>query len=138
MNIYADESLGLFHLQAKDTSYIIRLVEGYPAHVYWGARLRHDDSLAGALELRERASFSPTPLPQKPALSLDALPQEYPQYGSGDFRRPAYQVQLADGTRISELKYAGYAITPGKPALDGLSQRSMQRAKQKRLRLSSP
>ncbi|WP_339310641.1 alpha-galactosidase [Paenibacillus sp. FSL M7-0896] len=120
MNIFADESLGLFHLQSKDTSYIIQLVEGYPAHVYWGARLRHDDSLAGALELRERASFSPTPVLTRPSLSLDALPQEYPQYGTSDFRRPAYQVQLADGTRISELKYAGYTITPGKPALEGL------------------
>lgn len=120
MNIYADATLGLFHLQSKDTSYIIKLVEGYPAHVYWGAKLRHNNNLAGVLALRERASFSPTPLPGKPSLSLDALPQEYPQYGSGDFRRPAYQVQLADGTRISELKYVGYVITPGKPALEGL------------------
>lgn len=120
MNIFADETLGLFHLQSKDTSYIIQLADGYPSHVYWGARLRHDNSLTGALELRERSSFSPTPVPSKPTLSLDALPQEYPQYGTSDFRRPAYQVQLADGTRISELKYAGYVITPGKPALEGL------------------
>lgn len=34
---------------------------------------------------------------------LDRLPQEYPQYGSGDFRNPAYQVELEDGTRITEL-----------------------------------
>lgn len=89
MNIFADESLGLFHLQSKDTSYIIQLIEGYPAHVYWGARLRHDSSLTGVLELRERASFSPTPVLTRPSLSLDALPQEYPQYGTSDFRRPA-------------------------------------------------
>ncbi|KWX80455.1 alpha-galactosidase [Paenibacillus riograndensis] len=120
MNIYADETLGLFHLQSKDTSYIIQLVEGYPSHVYWGARLRHDNSLAGVLELRERSSFSPIPLLSNPSLSLDALPQEYPQYGTSDFRRPAYQVLLADGTRTTELKYAGYRITPGKPALEGL------------------
>ncbi|AIQ45866.1 alpha-galactosidase [Paenibacillus sp. FSL R7-0273] len=120
MNIYVDESLGLFHLQSKDTSYIIQLVEGYPSHVYWGSRLRHDSSLTDALQLRERSSFSPNPVPGKPSLSLDALPQEYPQYGTSDFRRPAYQAQLADGSRITELKYTGYAISSGKPVLEGL------------------
>ncbi|MNB75525.1 Alpha-galactosidase [compost metagenome] len=120
MNIYVEESLGLFHLQSKDTSYIIQLVEGYPSHVYWGSRLRHDSSLTDALQLRERSSFSPNPVPGKPSLSLDALPQEYPQYGTSDFRRPAYQAQLADGSRITELKYAGYAISSGKPVLEGL------------------
>lgn len=120
MNIYADETLGLFHLQSKDTSYIIQLVQGYPAHIYWGASLRHDSSLTDTLVLRERASFSPIPQQSQPALSLDALPQEYPQYGTSDFRRPAYQAQLADGTRITELKYTSYTITSGKPALEGL------------------
>ncbi|UQZ35555.1 alpha-galactosidase [Paenibacillus sp. PK3_47] len=120
MNIFVDDSLGLFHLQSKDTSYIIQLTEGYPSHVYWGAQLRHDSSLADALVLRERSSFSPTPRPEKPVFSPDALPQEYPQYGSGDFRRPAYQAKLADGSRITELKYTGYTIIPGKPALEGL------------------
>lgn len=120
MNIYVDESLGLFHLQSKGTSYIIQLVEGYPSHVYWGSRLRHDSTLTDALQIRERSSFSPNPVPGKPSLSLDALPQEYPQYGTSDFRRPAYQAQLADGSRITELKYAGYAVTSGKPSLEGL------------------
>jgi alpha-galactosidase len=120
MNIFADETLGLFHLQSKDTSYIIQLVDGYPSHVYWGASLRHDNSLADVLELRERASFSPTTQLENRKLSLDALPQEYPQYGTSDFRRPAYQASLADGTRVTELKYTGYTIVPGKPVLEGL------------------
>ncbi|WP_323744168.1 glycoside hydrolase family 36 N-terminal domain-containing protein, partial [Paenibacillus polymyxa] len=105
MNIHVNEALGLFHLQSKDCSYIIQLVEGYPAHVYWGAQLHHDQSLASILELRERCSFSPTPVSSNRTLSLDALPQEYPQYGTSDFRQPAYQVALADGTRTTELKY---------------------------------
>ncbi|SET97561.1 alpha-galactosidase [Paenibacillus sp. NFR01] len=120
MNIHVDESLGLFHLQSKGTSYIIRLVEGYPAHIYWGSQLRHDRGLASLPELRERSSFCPNPVPGKHEISLDSLPQEYPQYGSSDFRQPAYQALLADGSRITELKYAGYQIIPGKPALEGL------------------
>lgn len=120
MNIHVDETLGLFHLQSKDCSYIIQLVEGYPAHVYWGARLHHDTSLASVLELRERCSFSPNPVPSNRTISLDTLPQEYPQYGTSDFRQPAYQAALAEGTRITELKYCGYRIAPGKPKLEGL------------------
>lgn len=120
MNIHVDETLGLFHLQSKDSSYIIQLVEGYPAHVYWGAQLRHDSSLASALELRTRCSFSPNPVPTNHKVSLDTLPQEYPQYGTSDFRQPAYQVMLDNGSRITELKYSGYRVNQGKPALDGL------------------
>ncbi|MGN8230943.1 alpha-galactosidase [Paenibacillus polymyxa] len=120
MNIHVNEALGLFHLQSKDCSYIIQLVEGYPAHVYWGAQLHHDQSLASILELRERCSFSPTPVSSSRTISLDTLPQEYPQYGTSDFRQPAYQVALADGTRTTELKYSGYRIEPGKPKLEGL------------------
>lgn len=120
MHIYVDELQGLFHLQSKGTSYVIRIVEGYPLHVYWGAQLRHDDGLVDALEIRERSSFSPNPLNSRPDFSLDAVPQEYPQYGTSDFRDPAYQAELADGSRITELKYRGYKITPGKPALEGL------------------
>lgn len=48
------------------------------------------------------------------------MPQEYPQYGAGDFRSPAYQVQLEDGSRITELRYKGYSTGAGKPGIEGL------------------
>lgn len=48
------------------------------------------------------------------------MPHEYPQYGTGDFRSPAYQVLLEDGSRITELRFKGYSTGAGKPALDGL------------------
>lgn len=120
MNIHVDETLGLFHLQSKDSSYLFQIIEGYPAHLYWGAQLNHDTSLAHIVELRERCSFSPNPVPANRNISLDTLPQEYPQYGTSDFRQPAYQVKLEDGSRITELKYSGYRIAAGKPKLTGL------------------
>lgn len=120
MNIHVDETLGLFHLQSKDSSYLFQIIEGYPAHLYWGAQLNHDASLGHILELRERCSFSPNPIPANRTISLDTLPQEYPQFGTSDFRQPAYQVKLEDGSRITELKYNGYRIVPGKPKLTGL------------------
>ncbi|GIO15638.1 alpha-galactosidase [Cohnella xylanilytica] len=108
MGVIVESQTGLFHLQSSGMSYILQIVDGYPAHVYWGSKLKHREPMEGLL----------IHTPEK--AGLDRLPQEYPQYGSGDFRNPAYQVELEDGTRITELKYEGYRIIKGKPALTGL------------------
>jgi len=107
MAIHIDERAGLFHLQGKDVSYVMQVVDGYPVHLYWGKKLRADGNLQDMPGLPKHRN-------------LDQMPQEYPQYGSGDFRSPAYQVQLEDGSRITELVYQGYRIIPGKPRLEGL------------------
>lgn len=120
MAIYYEEAEGLFHLQSKDMSYVIQLVRGFPAHAYWGKKLRHDGNLSSILQFIERTSFCPNPLPDVKSISLDTLPQEYPQYGTSDFRHPAYQVRLEDGSRITELQYTGHRIIDGKPELEGL------------------
>ncbi|CAM4348184.1 alpha-galactosidase [Paenibacillus phoenicis] len=120
MPIFFDEAKGLFHLQSRNTSYLIQLVHGYPAHAYFGAKLRHGSNLDQLLTFQERASFSPNPIPEDKSISLDSLPQEYPQYGTSDFRSPAYQVRLANGTRATELTYRSHRIVPGKPVLKGL------------------
>ncbi|MBY0163986.1 alpha-galactosidase [Cytobacillus firmus] len=120
MSIHFHEDLGIFHLQSDRSSYVIELVRGvYPAHAYWGRRIR-DNRVLGLLERRGRASFSPMPFREDASFSLDSLPQEYPGYGSGDFRQPAYQVQLANGTTVTEAEYVRHRIYSGKPKLEGL------------------
>lgn len=120
MSIHFHEDLGLFHLQSDRSSYVIELVRGvYPAHAYWGRRIR-DNRVLGLLERRGRASFSPSPFREDASFSLDSLPQEYPGYGSGDFRQPAYQVQLANGTTVTEAECVRHRIYSGKPKLEGL------------------
>lgn len=110
----------VFHLQSKDTSYVIQVTEqGYPAHLYWGKKIR-GTQLRRLLELKERASFSPSTDLDQLALSLDTLPQEYPAYGNSDFRMPAFQIMLPNGTTVTNLRYESHAIIPGKPALAGL------------------
>lgn len=107
MAIWVQEDKGIFHLQSRGMSYIIGLENNYPSHIYWGKKLRHDGNLDGLYLTAQHGG-------------LDRLPQEYPQYGTGDFRIPAYQVKLEDGTRITELKYTGYRVLKGKPPLAGL------------------
>ena len=120
MAIKYHESERIYHLFSEGMSYVIQVVNGYSLHLYWGKRLRDDMDWSGMLQRVERSSFCPNPVPEDLSISLDTLPQEYPQYGTSDFREPAYQVRLADGTRITELQYRSHRIYAGKPRLDGL------------------
>lgn len=107
MNILVDEKNQRFHLQGNNVSYIFQVVHDRLVHLYWGAKLRNNGNLNN--------------LPNVPSQkNLDLISQEYSQYGSGDFRQPAYQVQLEDGTRITELVYKEHRIINGKPGLEGL------------------
>lgn len=107
MTIHYQEKTNIFHLQSKEMSYIIQIINGMPTHAYWGKKLRNVASLEQFMAPRMEET-------------INSLPQEYPQYGSGDFRHPAYQVKLADGSRITELVYKDYKIIKGKPELEGL------------------
>lgn len=120
MGIVYESNSQTFHLQGKSSSYIMQLIKSkYLAHVHWGKQVR-GTNLGGLFALRRRCSFSPSTDPNDLALSLDTLPQEYPAYGGSDFRVPAYQVQLENGTTVSELVYESHRIYPGKPQLPGL------------------
>ncbi|CAH1190554.1 Alpha-galactosidase AgaA [Paenibacillus auburnensis] len=115
---FAEERI--FHLQSKATSYVIQLLPtGVPAHVYWGRKIR-STGLSAILQRTERCSFSPSPYPEDMSISYDTIAQEYPSYGVGDFRHPAYQIQAENGTTASEAIYDTHRIYQGKPKLEGL------------------
>ncbi|SEM64791.1 alpha-galactosidase [Paenibacillus sp. OV219] len=119
MSITFNAESGMFHLQTRNMSYIFQVLHGYPAHLYWGRQISEPNP-ARLLQRIERASFCPTPIPEDRTISLDTLPQEYPGYGSGDLRSPAYAVQLPNGTTVTELLYESHTIMQGKPELEGL------------------
>jgi alpha-galactosidase len=120
MPILFDEAHQLFHLQTNRTSYAFQITKwGLLAHTYWGKTVRSDD-LHRNLELRARSTVSPRPDPNSPAYSPDTIPQEFPTYGAGDFRPPAFEVQLENGTTVIDLTYRSHRILNGKPPLDGL------------------
>jgi alpha-galactosidase len=108
-----------FHLQANDMSYMMQIVgRGYLAHLYWGKKIRNGSN-SRKLRFVDRP-FSPNPYLSNRRFSLDTLPQEYPAYGNTDFRAPAYQVHLENGSTISDLRYKTHRIYKGKPKLEGL------------------
>ncbi|WP_379134833.1 alpha-galactosidase [Paenibacillus sp. sgz500958] len=120
MGIQFDSQQRIFHLQSNETSYVIQLLsQGIPAHVYWGRKIR-SGALATIIQRTERCSFSPSPFPDDMSVSYDTLLQEYPSYGVGDFRHPAYQIQDGQGHTASEAIYDTHRIYKGKPSLEGL------------------
>ncbi|MDP4086852.1 MAG: alpha-galactosidase [Bacillota bacterium] len=109
----------IFHLQAGDTSYCIQIErEGYLAHLYWGKRIQQFNGSNPILYVKR--GFSPCPNPMDVTFSLDTLPQEYPAYGNTDFRTPAFQIQVENGSTITDLRYKSHHIYDGKPKLHGL------------------
>lgn len=85
MAILFNEKEGIFHLQAGDSSYVMKLYKkGYLSHVYWGKRLR-SSNLSYALRTI-KGVWETNHDPEDKTYSLDLLPMEYPSYGS---TRPA-------------------------------------------------
>jgi len=86
MSIIYDTNQKSFHLTAKNTSYILQIYrDGYLAHVYFGRKLRTFNS-------NNLSSLSQRPYISNGPVSLDSLLQEYPSYGTNDFRNPAYSI----------------------------------------------
>lgn len=120
MSIYFDESSRIFRLETDKTAYVFQMTKwGSLAHLYWGEKIR-PTAYERVLQFRPRSGVSPRPDPECPGFSPDTLPQEYPAYGSGDFRIPAFEVEQPNGSMVTDLTYRSHRIIPGKPALPGL------------------
>ena len=120
MSIYIDQEKLQFHLQTATASYVFQVLpSGYLVHLYYGKKLR-DTDLSWLHVRTERASFSPNPVPEDRTISFDTLPVELPVYGTSDFRNPAIQLELENGSTVSEFTYTGHRLVKGKAALTGL------------------
>ncbi|MCO7125485.1 alpha-galactosidase [Sporolactobacillus shoreicorticis] len=107
-----------FHLQTRTSSYVMHLDSGYLLHLYWGKKI---NQYRGSRPLTDKPrSFAPYADPARRGFTLSTLPLEYPAYGNGDYRHPAYQIQLENGSTVTDLRYAGHVIYSGKKKLDGL------------------
>ncbi|WP_179393932.1 alpha-galactosidase [Lacticaseibacillus absianus] len=103
-----------FELSTDHTSYLFNILPtGELGHLYYGPRLREPNY--ANLEANEFRMVMPVIAADRPEMSLDHLKQEYPSYGHGDFRYPAYQITAPNGARISEFAYVSHRIIAGKP-----------------------
>lgn len=114
---YSEENR-LFHLQTREFSYIIQILEtGDVVHRYFGKKIKHF-SPGNKITYLDR-SFSPSPISGNRTYSMDTLQQEYSSNGLGDFRTAAIDLRNEFGVAL-DLKYKAHRIQKGKPRLEGL------------------
>lgn len=130
MPISYKETTQEFHLFNDDISYIFHVLpNGHLGNLYYGKRLNEE---ASYLRLRE---YGHRPLTsyvyeEEPAFSLQHTRQEYACYGTTDFALPAFEVEQADGSRLSHFVYQSHRILDGKSTISGLPQLHVKEAKE--------
>lgn len=125
MAIFYSDTKRIFNIETANTSYqMIADPHGVLLHLYYGKKAAGE--MDYLLTYYDRGfSGSPYDLGNNRTYSLDALPQEYPTEGTGDFRSPALVVEYEDGFRGCDLRYVDYKIVnekyhiPGLPAVYG-------------------
>ena len=83
----------LITLHTKHTTYQMGIAEhGFLLHLYYGPKTEGD--MSGLLTAYDRGfSGNPYDAGSDRTFSMDTFPQEYPCYGNGDFRSPAFNVK---------------------------------------------
>ncbi len=120
MPILYNDATREFHLQTEKTSYIFSILKNEQlGQLYYGKKLRHRDSFERLFYIEEMPNTAFV-YEGDLVFSLDILKQEYPAYGTTDFREPAYQVLQQDGSRITNFVYQNHKIYQGKNKLEGL------------------
>lgn len=118
--ITVNEKDRVFHLNNGRISYLLYVMEsGQLGHLYFGGALNPKGDY---LHMVEKAHRPMTTYIKEGDLytSYEHLRQEYPCYGTSDYRYPALEVEGGDGSRICKLGYQGYEIIQGKIPLEGL------------------
>ena len=120
MAITFNETTRIFTLTTAHTTYQMQAdAQGYLLHLYYGARTAGE--MDYLLNYGDRGfSGNPNSAGNDRTYSLDALPQEYPSLGTGDFRNYALNIENADGSQCCNPVYITHKIAAGKYTLKGL------------------
>lgn len=120
MSITFNESTRIFTLNTAHSTYQMQAdMHNYLLHLYYGARTAGE--MGYLLSYADRGfSGNPYSAEMDRTYSLDALPQEYPSLGTGDFRNFALNIENADGSQCCDPVYVSHKITKGKYNLSGL------------------
>ncbi len=117
MSIFYHESSREFHLTNGQVSYIMEIMEnGQMEQLYYGKAVHDRESFHHLHEEMMRSLMS-VAVPEPSILSMQYTKQEYPAYGTGDYRMPAVTVQQKNGSRISNFVYQSHEIFAGKKSI---------------------
>ena len=99
MAIRYNDRTRTFHLYNDKISYIMRVMENEQLeNLYYGARVSDESSFDLYHEVGMRSQMSIC-IPEPGLLSMQYTRQEYPSYGTGDYRSPAMTSRCLHGKR---------------------------------------
>ncbi len=120
MSIIYHEKSREFHLYNNEISYIIEIMEDNQlGNLYYGKNVKDREPFAHLHEEQPR-SHAASHCPSPSILALQYTKQEYPSYGTGDFRYPAFEVKQENGSKISNFEYVKHSIYQGKKKITPL------------------
>ena len=103
-----------FHLYNNEVSYIIRIMENEQLEqLYYGKKIHDREDFTYLHEECMRSQMSVC-VPEPGILSMQYTKQEFPTYGTGDYRSPALSIIQENGSRIVNFTYASHKICNGK------------------------
>ena len=108
-----------FYLATKNSSYIMKLSpDGVLIHCYYGKRIKQQNMEHYNLYIPY--DYTVPYVLDNEITTPDALPQECPGFGRGDYRSPAVVIESREGRRVNDFRYESHSVCQGAPALDGL------------------
>ena len=120
MAIIFNESTEEFHLFNNQISYIVKVMKNNQLeNLYFGKKITHRESFNHLIE-REPRAFTCVTYEGEQAFSLDHIKQEYPSYGTTDYRYPSHQVTRENGSNITNFEYIAHHIYKGKKSLKAM------------------
>lgn len=120
MGIICNAEKGQFHLFNESISYIMGVMpNGQLGQMYFGKKIHHRNDFGYLAEMTRR-SMTSCVFEDDLTFSLEQMKQEFPSYGTTDYRMPAVDIKQQNGSRITDFKVASYEVFKGKPVLPGL------------------
>lgn len=111
----------VFTLQTENSTYQMKVDDkGSLLHTYYGKKTDETDYSYMIMKADRGFSGNIDEDGSDRTYSMDYYPQEYPVYGSGDYRISCLQADLGSGVSDCQLFFHSYKTSNGKYALKGL------------------
>lgn len=121
MSIVFHEQTKTFHLFNDRISYIMNVLPtGHLMQLYCGKKVHDRNDFSYLIETSARPTTTYLSEEWHNKYTFTHLKQEYPVYGTTDFRHPAIEIKQNNGSNISNFCYKSHSISSGKPKLAGL------------------
>lgn len=110
-----------FYITTKNSSYIMQILpDGVLRHCYYGRCVANEDMSYYNLYTNSGFDYTAPYIVNNKITAMDALPQECPGCGRGDYRNPAVIIENCDGRRVNDFKYSYHTLDKGAVNIENL------------------